>query len=61
MKKGKPRPLTDISHETFIKWISLSLTRITSETIMNSWKPLTIQNLNTAIVEEEDQLIDDNT
>ena len=50
-KKGKMRPLTDISNETFIKWLSLSLKNISSETISNSWKPLTIDTLNTANIE----------
>ena len=52
-KKGKPRPLTDISNETFIKWVSLALTKITSETISNSWRPLTIDNLDMAHIEQD--------
>ena len=56
MKKGKVRPLTDISNETYIKWISMSLKNITSETIKNSWKPLTSKDLDQAFIQEEDQL-----
>ena len=52
-KKGEPRPLTEISNETLIKWVSLALKSVTSETISNSWKPLTIDNLNVAHIEQD--------